>query len=578
MPKVLRHSSLAVLALAIAGCHNANNDLQIEPFNPRAMQAQERQAAADAPSAQVMAMPTTMQSPFEPARGADNAPPAPPATGRAIGVQEGIVHLSLQDILHRCAEHNATVQVAGYDPAIDETRVTEAQAAFDPTFYSNFQYSLDRELAPTPQNPDLSTNSELDFRSYDTQVGIKQQLDSGGKIDLRYEPRRTRRDPGFGTPNTPNPFWTSDLTLEITQPLLQNFGTDVNRARIFINKHNQRISLQDFRQALEKNLNETEQTYWQLYEAEREVKIAEELLNRTLGTGQVLYNRLTQDVGRVQMSEANSSIEQRRTALIQARAAVRDLSDQLKNQMNDPEFPVTGNVLILPSEAPIMDQIRLNEQDEIATAMENRSELGQQQLRSENAEIAANVAKNNLLPQLNFVGSVGAEGLGGEYIDSLRDQYGLDHFQWSAGLQLEIPIGNRAARAIWKRAQLQRLQADAQYRALVDQVALDVRKAVREVNTEWEKMVGTKKSRIAAADALSAVEERERASEALTPEFVNRKLGLQQQLADAETNEVDAVAKYQVALSNLEKAKGTLLRYNNVIMEESPSRSTGAIP
>ena len=59
----------------------------------------------------------------------------------------------------------------------------------------------------------------------------------------------------------------------------------MNRARIVINRNNQRISLLEFRKTLEQNLADIEKAYWQQVDAEGEVKIAEELLNRTLATG-----------------------------------------------------------------------------------------------------------------------------------------------------------------------------------------------------------------------------------------------------------------------------------------------------
>jgi outer membrane protein TolC len=341
------------------------------------------------------------------------------------------------------------------------------------------------------------------------QMGVRQELESGGKVELRYEPAYSRRTPGrtdTGSDFDPNPFWTSDLTLQITQPLLQNFGAEVNQARIVINRNNQRISLLDFRDALEKNLSDLEKAYWTEVEAIREVKIAEELLDRTLDTSDLLWRRRTQDVGRQQLSQAVSSLETRRTLLIRARARVRDLSDQIKRLMNDPEFPVTGQTLILPADQPLGEQIKFNEQDAINTALENRFELGQQQLRVDNAGVAADVARNNLLPQFNFIGSIAPKGLGGALGTAFEDSMGWDHLDYTVGFQLEIPIGNRAARAIWRRAQLQRMQAIDQYRLLVDQVALDVRTALREVHTTWEESVSSRNARFAAADALSAIE------------------------------------------------------------------------
>ena len=72
------------------------------------------------------------------------------------------------------------------------------------------------------------------------------------------------------------------------------------------------------------------------------------------------------------------------------------LSDQIKGLMNDPDFPVSGQQLILPADDAIGEQIRFNLEEQINTGMENRLELGQQQLRTANAGVAADVAKNNL--------------------------------------------------------------------------------------------------------------------------------------------------------------------------------------
>lgn len=575
-------SAVMAAAIAVTGCQQKNET--IAPFNPRGIQQPERAASVNIPVRPMRPLPTTLESPFPDQATTRSSPP--PATGPAIGTEETIVRMPLRECIQRAVLHNEDIKVAGYDPAIDETRVTEAEARFDPTFFTNFQYGVDRIVAPTPDNPTVTTGSQTQFRTYTLATGVRQDLESGGKVELRWEPRYTHRYPDFDAlSGSTNPFWTSDVTLQITQPLLRDFGADVNRARIVINRKNQQISVLEFRKAIEATLLDknsrignagndqtggVEDTYWQLVDAERGVAIAEELLRRTLDTGRILQERMTQDVGRVQFSQATSSIENRRTVLIRARANVRDLSDKLKKLMMDPEYPVAGNTLVLPSDKPIEDAISFNQEEQINTAMENRLELAEQQLRTENAATAAIVAKNNLLPQVNFVGNVGATALGVSAGNAIRDDFNSDAFEWAAGVQLEIPIGNRAARAIWKRAQLQRLQAITQYRAIVELVSVEVKTAIREVETSYTEMSGTRQARFAAADALAAVEDRENANEALTPEFVNRKLDLQQQLAEAARAEVQALTNYQLALAKLELAKGTILRYNNVIMEEAP--------
>ena len=85
--------------------------------------------------------------------------------------------------------------------------------------------------------------------------------------------------------------------------------------------------------------------------------------------------------------------------------------------------------------------------------------------------VASKVAKNNLLPQLNFVGNVGAQGLDDTLPNAYEEWADLNHWSYTLGLQLEVPIGNRAARAIWQRSLLQRQQAIESYRSCARRAA-----------------------------------------------------------------------------------------------------------
>jgi outer membrane protein TolC len=173
-----------------------------------------------------------------------------------------------------------------------------------------------------------------------------------------------------------------------------------------------------------------------------------------------------------------------------------------------------------------------------------------------------------LLPRLNAVGSISFGGVENDFGGATGQEFTSEELNYAIGLQLEIPIGNRENRAIYQRSLLQRQQAIDQYRDQIEKVALDVKEAARDVDTTWDQMVATRQARFAASDALLAIQQREEGGEALTPTFVQLKLDTQERLADAATNEVESVTNYNVAISHLEQTKGTLLRYDNVVMEE----------
>jgi outer membrane protein TolC len=530
-------------------------------FDPRGLQQNERGAAMSAPAKTMQPLPTTLESPFlQTAPGEPVRVPPNPTTGPALE-SEIAVRMPLQEIIQRAVANNLDVKVAGYTPAIDETRVTEAEARFDPTLFANLSYERrDREQGI------FSTGNA---RIITAAGGVRQLLYSGGQVEARYQVGWTEPK-GASNPfsSTPGQFWENELILEVTQPLLRDFGNEINRARITINRNNQRISLLDFRKQMEDTATEIERNYWQLVSGERDVRINERLLDETVKTAEILFKRQGQDVTRVQLSQANSEIENRRALLIRSKSRVRDSSDTLKRLMNDPDLPVAGGVLLLPASPAVEEPIRFDLKDQIDTALENRLELGQQQLRVDSAGTALQVARNNELPQLNLVGSLGIHGLDGDLHETINDQFNTVNLNYTIGFQFEIPIGNRAARAITQRALLQRQQAVDQYKNLIDQISLDVKTALREVNTTWDEMIATRRATFAAADALRAIELREAAGEALTPTFVQLKLDFQGRLAQAASAANQSVANYNIALARLEQSKGTLLRYNNIVMEE----------
>jgi outer membrane protein len=562
MSKLLCVTVPCFTAMIFAGCRVQ----EPIPFDPRTLQQPQRQAAEGQISEQRRPLPTTLESPFLPNAGNDREmgvqrPTDPPATGPAL-IVDPIVRMPLQEVMQRAVANNLDVRVAGYGPAIESTRVIEAEARFDPSFFVNSQFQRnDRDQAAA-----FTTDAQADI--FTTQVGVRQNLWSGGQAELRYQAGRTRLREG-GAFTQINPFYENDLVLQVTQPLLRDFGNQVNRARINISRNNQRISLLDFRRQLEETAADVEETYWQLVQAERDVAITERLLDETTRTAELLWRRRGQDVTRVQLSQANASVEQRRAALITTRARVRDLSDRLKRLMNDPGIPVASQTLVLPATPPAQEPVRFDFEDLMNTALEHRLELGQQQLRVDSARIAANVARNNLLPQLNLVGSVSVQGLDEDFAGAFEEQMDFGNIGWAIGFQFEIPIGNRAARATNQRARLQQQQAIEQYRNLIEQIALDLRTAMRNVDTSWDQIAATRQARFAAEDALLAIQQREDAGEMLSPTFVQLKLDQQERFAQSASAETQAVSNYNNSLSILERTKGTLLRYNNIMMEES---------
>ncbi len=589
-------ASVAAAALLTSLCGCLPDDP--EPYNAKALHNAARGKAtgdlsagnALLPQQRLSKIPTTYQSRYEAGVGDRWNPKDNPTLDATIRQSEmegsggsgrplsddKTVRLTLQDLVNRAVANNLDVRVAGYGPAIEASRIIEAEARFDPTFFTNLGVERTDRATPGSVVTDPSGTTLRSVRTFENKQdaftlasGIKQTLETGANIQVQQQLKRTSQTP---TQTIYNPYVESDLTLEITQPLLRDFGAKVNRARIGIARNTSRVSLLDFRKAAEDNLAEVEKVYWELHQAEQDVYIQERLVAASRDTAEKIAVRAQQDATVSQMKQADATVQTRRAELIRTRARVRDLSDQLKQLVNDPDMPVTSNILVLPATPPLQEPVNLDTDDIIGSALLNRLELGQQLLKLDNADITLDAAKNNLLPQLNVKGTVNPNGTDRDVHDAFLQQSDFNRLTASVGFQFEIPLGNREATAIYRRSLLQRYQALDQYRSLVEQVALDVKTQLRDVQTSWQEVLATRLARIAQTESLKAIVDRRERMGEYSPTSVQLELDSQERLAQTARAEVASLANYNTAISKLEKAKGTLLRYNNVVIEEQGLR------
>ena len=571
--RVLFSAAVACGISGVVGCATE------EPFDVRDAQKWETSRDTDVRARPHGPLPTTAED-FDPNQTAVAARP-----GEYLNVNEGPpIPMTLREIIHRAVANNLDVRVAAYDTAIDQTRITEAEGAFDPTFFSDIstervdkltggtEVSLPNTARPNTNNisqgfpgPDFITR--LDREQVTTfDLGFRQNTSTGARFEIKQEVV----DNWFSPARTLlNPFYENDLVLTLTQPLLSGFGTGVNRARIDIAVNNQRISLLDFRKTVEETVLKIEQVYWQLVQSNQDVDTLKRLIAESEETTRVLINRGGLDATSVQIFQSRAETAGRRSALAQTQAHVYDLSSQIKQLMNDPRYPVSAGGVITPADSPSETPLRFNLDDQIETAMQNRLELGQQQVRIESAQIARMVGQNQRLPTLNLQLQGTVDGLAHSITQAFSSEGNFDHLGGQIGLNFEMPIGNRTADAIYIRSELQRMQAIVSYGALVKTVSLDVVTAARAIDTAWVRLNAARASTLEYRGLLDRLQKQlESTDQPYTFEQVFIRLQDQQQLAAAEQTEHQALNDYNFAIANLEKAKGTILRYNNVIMEQ----------
>lgn len=481
-----------------------------------------------------------------------------------LNEDENVIPLTLQETVARAMKNSLAIKVEGYNPSIRAAQIVEAEAAFDPLVFGQSNWSN------TDQPSAVSSFNTNNGQQWQNQIGIRQLLPSGGTAQIatgatyRHVPEST-----FNSLNV-NPSWQSNIGLQISQPLLRGFGTDVSQASIYLAQRDQRISLATFKRQVMTTIANVEEAYWNLVRERTNVDILERLVRASNQTYQTILDRAELDATRAAINQARSALERRRAELLRARASYRTASDRLKSLVNDPELDIRSNALLTPADRPVAEPIYYSTADCIETALRQRPELQEARLQVERADIVVRVSRNDLLPKINLVAGLQTNGLDDGYDRAFHSTISPgEYIDYSAGITLEFPIGNRAAESALFRRQQERRQAITQMMNIAQTVVFDTKQQLRDVLASFDEIQIYEQVRLAAADELEGIIELEEIRPR-TPEFLQLLLDSQARLATAEQSVTQAIISYNLAIMRLEQAKGTLLEFNRISLDKPP--------
>jgi len=475
------------------------------------------------------------------------------------------IRLSFADAMRRTLTNSYGIAAQSYNPAIETARVVEAEARFDEVFFANFQ----NNKQDRPSSSQLESNNS-EVRTIES--GIRKMLSTGMQVQVSYALNRSQTDLVF---QTLNPTYFNSFIVQFQQPLLRGFGLDYNRAEIELTKLDREMSIEKLRRDVREIVFNVEQAYWQLLQARRVIGAVSQLLSDL----EIIYNDLEKrlqagyDVYRVQLSFIQSRIERHEAEFVTLTKRVGDAEDALKRLMNDPELDLSKDVGIIPVDVPLIEPLILDQIGEIAAGLANREELHEAKLAIEKAQIGVGVAKNQALPKLDVLFRYVVDGLGSNADRAFSQLSENDFHEYVVGLQFEWPIGNRGPEAKLRQARLQQAQAIAAHRDLIENVILEIQQAIRVIESEYEQ-VGPSYRWVTSseewADATKARQERRDAPN------LQIELDSYESLSMGRRQLLDTLVRYNVALSNLERQKGTLLEYNNIVIRgaEDPRQMT----
>ena len=467
------------------------------------------------------------------------------------------VPITLEAAIRRALANNLTIQIARFGPPIACSALGEAEAIFDPSWFLNSAVSRVKQQAGNS----FVGATILDAKQWTFTTGLQSLLPTGATVQLSQDWTWQHSNDQY---LSPNPQDVSDLVLSLTQPLLRNAGVEVTTSPIVLARLDEKISVADFKNTVMGTILTVETTYWNLVVAQTQVQALTEALTAAQENLRIARRRFEEGKDtRVIVSLAESAATSRQADLVAARLALAQTSDLLKRLMNDAELPLTQPVVLEAGESPLTKPVSVGLamlQQSIATAMVNRPEMQEVQARLDQAGVRERIARNGMLPQLDLVASYGLSGLGKDLDRSLDKEFTAQFYDWSVGLSFSLPLGNRARTSAHKRSQLVEDQTLRQREDARQQVILDVSEAVRNLAATEEAI----QARHAAREAVEQTVRDEQAFVGAGAALLKDLLDAQRDLASAKVAEMRAMSDYMTGLAALEKAKGTLLEYNNI--------------
>jgi outer membrane protein TolC len=474
-------------------------------------------------------------------------------TGSARG-EERTLRLTLKEAIRTAVENNLDVKVELYNPAASGADIYRASGIYNPMLNFTTNYQDSSTLGNSYLTGIEATNRQ---KNYAFNGGISQLLATGGTVAAMFNNGWYSTNSGLTAFTN---YFQSNVTLNVNQPLLKNFGRETVEVNINVAKFNKEGALEQFRVKLQDTVSRVKTQYNQLYglyknlEAKNtSLKLAETILGNT--RAQVNAGVLPA----MEILNAQFGVANQQKALIDAERALKDQIDVLRLLLQLHEVAD-----IVPVDTPFRDEYPLDEAAEIKRALEVRPDLRQQRIALKASELQTRVAKTQTLPQLDLTTSAVFTGLAESYNRDLERLGSGQYPIWTVGLQLTYPIGNDSARNDYIRNRLKVEQVRTQIKSLEESVGNEVRAAVRGVRSSYRQLDVTARGRTYAEEVFQAYQKKQKVGLATTKDV----LDVLNNLVNAQAAEIQSVADYNNAIVSLWKATGELLDREGVTMGE----------
>src|SRR5579862_7745083 len=488
-------------------------------------------------------------------------------------VVEGKLRLSLRDAVVLTLENNSQVRVQETQVESSKFALLGAHSPFDPTITSS--YNINDSVTP-PVSALQGTggiNVNLKNTVQFAQFNYSQTFETGTNVQAGVTSSNNFANNSF---YLFNPYITSALTFQVTQPLLRNGWLFANQAPIIIARRNLQQSRASFAAEVNNNILQAVGQYWAVVEARGNLEVA----RSSMDAAEATYKRDKRalELGALpplDIYRSESQVASRRVQVIQSEYALKQAEDALRMTIGADQDPnIQALDLRLTEQPEPQGELRtIDSATALQQALTKRPEFDATRAALSKDDVSIRLAHNHLLPELDLSGQYASNGLGGTQFtatgqkitnSSLNQLFGFGYPTYFAQLSVSLPLKNRAAKAEMGNALVSRRSDLYSERQLREQVMLDVSNAVHQLEQAKLSIAAGKEALDLAKKTLAA----EQRKYDLGSETIFYVLEAQTELASAELSLLQSEVNYQLAVAGLDHATGELLEPYHVQIAE----------
>jgi outer membrane protein TolC len=505
-------------------------------------------------------------------------------TPDASAGDEETARLTVAEAVHQALLHNPGVASQRLTPLRQRQDIRSAEAIFDPILLG----AVNKDRRKSPNSSALSGVRVNVQQNFNANLGFQKTLRTGGDFRIDFTNNRFVSNARF---QGLIPQYEPELVFSLNQPLLRSFGLNFAYLLVDVTKLQSEAAAWTYRAQLSDFVKRVIAAYWVVVYTKQNLVVQQESLELARQTLRENNERVRVGLlAPVAVKEAESQAAAREQEVIVANNqldnALRALRQIVYLQKGDSFIPRP----IDPIEAPRTTPVAVDANAALNLALERRPEVHAQTLDLKSKQVTARVRENQLLPRVDFVGNVGLNGLSGDAVTVVDPSTGqqvqtpfdgpyweaLDRlttkkfYSYTAGVEVEIPIGNAAAKAEYTKAKIDVSQSELTRRQLFSDISLEVSTAVNDVIANIKRIQASRVARELAEENLRNQQKRLEVGIATTKDV----LDFQDDLTQARGVELQAATDYNISLAELARSQGTLLDEYSVVIEVPGERFT----